>query len=52
MDLPPDFEQDLTVLQRVGRGLSTTQDELYLAEKLNELRELKREMNEHLSAVE
>jgi hypothetical protein len=45
----PELITDLTVLQRIGRGLSTTQDQLYIAMKLDELRKLK---NEHLSTAE
>ena len=47
MDLPADFEQDLTVLQRIGRGLSTTQDQLYVAAKLDELRKIKNPQQEN-----
>ena len=39
----PDPDPDLIVLQRIGRGESTTQDRLYVAVKFEELRKLKQE---------
>ena len=42
----PEVSPDLVVLQRIERGESTTQDALYVAEKFDELRKLKQEIQQ------